>query len=148
MPNHITSIVHIKSVYADEDQNDYEEQEAKLKKLWQDLHTDKSDFDFNAIIPMPDNIYRGDLGHKERQEHGANNWYDWAIEHWGTKWNAYDIVYLDGVDADHIYGDILVKIETAWSPPMPVLAALKAQGFSVAFTRSDELQEWHGWQTL
>ncbi|MBQ4466566.1 MAG: hypothetical protein II916_11525, partial [Oscillospiraceae bacterium] len=32
--------------------------------------------DFEKIIPMPSNIYRGDLGPKERVLYGKNNWYD------------------------------------------------------------------------
>ena len=29
--------------------------------------------DFNKIIPMPNNIYRGDLGIEERKKYGNNN---------------------------------------------------------------------------
>lgn len=27
--------------------------------------------------------------------HGAPTWYDWCIEHWGTKWNAYENEQID-----------------------------------------------------
>lgn len=61
--------------------------------------------DFNTIIPMPDDIYRGDLGKEEWEKYGEKNWYDWSIENWGTKWNA-----CNGVRCgDTIYFD------TAWS---------------------------------
>ena len=44
--------------------------------------------DFEKIIPMPKNIYRGSLGPDERQKYGNNNWYDWSVAHWGTKWEC------------------------------------------------------------
>ena len=39
---------------------------------------------------------------------GANNWYDWAIANWGTKWGGYD--------AERESPDT-VKFLTAWSTP-------------------------------
>lgn len=41
----------------------------------------------------------------------ARDWYDWSIENWGTKWNAYD----DVIDDD------VIEFSTAWSTPLPVL---------------------------
>jgi hypothetical protein len=48
--------------------------------------------DFEKVIPPPENIFKGDLGEKERkecEESGRPNWYDWNISNWGTKWNSY-----------------------------------------------------------
>lgn len=53
-----------------------------------DKLTTDSEVDFNNIIPMPDNIYQGNLGQKEREIYNENNWYDWSIRNWGVKWNA------------------------------------------------------------
>lgn len=78
------------------------------------VHSEKSDFDFEKIIPMPENIYRGNFGAEEEKLYGKNNWYDWSIEHWGTKWNA------EIVDASpNSYA-----LDTAWSPCEPVIAEL------------------------
>lgn len=41
-------------------------------------------------------------------------WYDWQIEKWGTKWNAYEPEARDG----------LVRFQTAWSAPHPVILKL------------------------
>lgn len=58
------------------------------------------------VLPMPDNIYQGALGQKEREIHGTNNWYDWSIENYGNKWGDFDGEFSDGS----------YRFATAWSP--------------------------------
>lgn len=70
--------------------------------------------DFEKIIPMPENIYRGDLGKEEEKKYGENNWYDWSIKNWGTKWNAFEPV----IDGNYVF------FLTAWSFPEPVIRKL------------------------
>src|SRR6056297_741235 len=80
---------------------------------------------FNLLRPMPDNIFRGDLGMEERKEHGENNWYDWSVAHWGTKWDT---------DAQNVFYDgetLTLSFDTAWSPPIELYEYLVEQGFSV-----------------
>jgi hypothetical protein len=97
--------------------------------------------DFNRIIPMPETVIRGSIGHAEIDgvyqkvwypdedpqkpmertkpqpyPEGATDWYDWSIEHWGTKWNAYSSEVLED--------DTIAKFDTAWSHPYPVMAKL------------------------
>ena len=84
------------------------------KKIANFVRSEKSDFDFEKIIPMPENIYRGDLGVEEEKLYGKNNWYNWSIEHWGTKWNA---------DVKSASPDSYV-LNTAWAPCQPVIAEL------------------------
>lgn len=45
--------------------------------------------------------------------------YEWRYKNWGTKWNAYrvEIVLREEYQA-------IIKFETAWSPPFPVIAKL------------------------
>ena len=71
--------------------------------------------DFNKIIPMPNNIYRGDLGKRERELYGSNNWYDWSVANWGTKWNA---------QYSSLNNKNTLWFDTAWSCPIPVLDKL------------------------
>lgn len=47
--------------------------------------------DFNKIVKRPDNIQQ--------------DWYDWEIENWGTKWNCYNCKKID---------DNLFTFYTAW----------------------------------
>jgi len=81
-------------------------------------------FDFETIIPMPENIFRGDIGKKEQELYGENNWYDWSISNWGTKWNAYDLAEV---------GQRIFIINTAWSYPHKIFRALSEKYPHVKF---------------
>jgi len=51
---------------------------------------------------------------------GANNWYDWAYDKWGTKWDVNEIWF-----EDQGGGFLRYEFDTAWSPPEPICAFLK-----------------------
>ena len=53
-------------------------------------------------------------------QYGAPTWYEWSINNWGTKWNAYDCVEFIDISEDHNE----ICFNTAWSAPHPILAAL------------------------
>ena len=67
---------------------------------------------------MPDTVYNGSLGIRERELYGENNWYDWRIGNWGTKWNSY------GYTENTTFQDGKIKFLTAWSAPHPILQKL------------------------
>ena len=104
MPNHVTNVIEF---YCDP------EKVAEIKKFMTNEADDRK-FDFNKLIPMPEHIFRGDLGPDERKKYGADNWYDWSVEHWGTKWNAYEVWW----------GDDVVEFNTAWSSVPKIVRAL------------------------
>jgi len=84
----------------------------------------KGDFvDFNVLVPMPLNIWKGDLGTNEEKAFGKKNWNDWSHENWGTKWNAYYGKKSDEFIA-RTESTLTIRFQTAWSPPRPWLAAL------------------------
>lgn len=53
----------------------------------------------------------GDRYILNKELYGAETWYDWCVEHWGTKWNACDASWRN-YDC--------VEFDTAWSMPEPV----------------------------
>jgi len=52
--------------------------------------------------------------------HADDRWYDWRVNHWGTKWDAYDVVVTDD-DPESVE----IEFNTAWSPPEPICAAIR-----------------------
>ena len=107
MPNHIQNRV------------TFDCSEEKLNEILIAICSDNKEngqkcVDFNKIIPMPDHIFKGLLGTEEKKIYGKNNWYDWSIENWGTKWNAYSFSHEGNT----------IGFQTAWSAPHPILAEL------------------------
>ena len=66
--------------------------------------------DFNAVVPMPEHLKNT----KAPSDDGSENWYDWSVANWGTKWGA--------CDADHDYKkgstNVIYHFDSAWSPPV------------------------------
>lgn len=108
---------------------------------------DNGPIDFNNILPMPFEL-RGTISGSTvingktvnvwrevekdgkrvavevdtaelRKKYGFDNWYDWAHHYWNTKWNASEarLHSLKGKTAR-------IDFNTAWSPPMNVVAVL------------------------
>lgn len=106
-----------------------------------DIDEEWSQFpDFNKIIPMPehgDDFYaEGGLGDKEKKKYGSNNWYDWSIENWGTKWNSYshDIVQEISWAPDSQRYVMVCKFETAWSAVVPLIKKMAENNPKVDIT--------------
>lgn len=70
------------------------------------------DIDFDKIVPMPENVRMATDGRSET----------WAREHWGTKWNAFEIDL--AADASGERSSIIGTFMTAWSAPDLVVQAL------------------------
>ena len=109
MPNHVTNVISFSG--------DKSRISAMLKEIQNDEHGIGS-VDFEKILPMPDTVYNGSLGIHERELYGENNWYDWRIGNWGTKWNSY------GYTENTTFQDGKIKFLTAWSAPHPILQKL------------------------
>lgn len=95
MPNHITNIITAPAHVIDS------------------IINGDGNVDFSLIIPEPAGIERG--GCSGHHEPGVVCWYEWNIQNWGTKWNAYDT---------DVISDTEVRFDTAWSHPLPVIEEL------------------------
>lgn len=106
MPNHYTTMAVCSPGY-EFDVDSFNEQHAETNLC-------------AVVMPMPEQIEqipatRYPDGTTEKQRLGEpTDWYEWANEHWGTKWGTYQIkaFSLDG-DAS----PILIKFQSAWSAP-------------------------------
>ena len=110
--------------------------------------SDSEPFSFQSILPMPDELqevgspvrivsakeYKARdketgifpnqlitkaMSNKFRVEYGADNWYDWANLHWGTKWEVSDVMLNRRDDTEATY-----YFDTAWCPPEGIYHAL------------------------
>ena len=90
------------------------------------------------IMPMPEELK------DTTSPSDSPNWYDWACEHWGTKWDI-----CSSHDTDEIYsaddGETYVfKFDTAWSPPIPVYDEMIKQGFNLVAKYVEYGMGYHG----
>lgn len=60
-----------------------------------------------------------------KKEFGADNWYDWHLANWGTKWNAYDQISDEGSN--------VITFSTAWSTPFDAIQTLSAKYPTLSF---------------
>ena len=68
---------------------------------------------FNLLYPLPDD-----------QE---NNWYDWRLANWGTKWDAMAAWDLER-ENDNTFS---VSFHTAWAPPLDWYEAIEGNDWEV-----------------
>lgn len=111
MPNHIANRVRVTGSLADV-------QEIHDQLRYDPTEKDKEGYvrwpDFNKIIPMPDHIFKGDLPFIHNC--GEDNWYDWGIKNWGTKWNSYENKVVQGpAEVEDGLATAEFYFETAWS---------------------------------
>lgn len=88
------------------------------KEIFDFVRSEKSLFDFNTLIPMPESIWNSDQKVVRPSGLKVPAWYAWSVDNWGTKWNASEAKYSTSNP------DCTIWFDTAWDPPVPVLEAL------------------------
>ena len=84
----------------------------------------------NKIISTPEELTKSQSpfnGSKQQSddlvaEYGFDNWYDWNINKWGTKWDV-------DADVQQAGNEVSLIFDSAWSPPQRAIALL-AQKFN------------------
>ena len=71
-------------------------------------------------------------------KYGAVSWYDWSVENWGTKWDAYK--------SSGIPNDGKLRFLTAWSEPIPIIKKLfeKYSKMKIEWEYIGEFNEFSG----
>lgn len=108
MANFVTNIVHFEGA---------PERIMDLRSSVQD-NSMVSGIDFNKIIPMPSGLWMGGITPDTRAKYGKNNWLDWSIANWGTKWNAFSF------DDDDHFSNSTITFVTANNAPVPIVQRL------------------------
>jgi hypothetical protein len=84
----------------------------KIKALF-DAATAEGSGLLNAMHPMPEELkdtVKGSNG-------DADNWYDWAVSNWGTKWDV-DMEGIEYTDNGDGTASITGYFDSAWAPPI------------------------------
>lgn len=101
----------------------------------------------DAVSPEDDNGYgRLNFGEFIPEPHykGNEDWYNWRVQHWGTKWPASDVEILEREP-----GAVTMRFDTAWTEPAAFYTHLEEkEGVRVigGFIHEDgsEFEMWNG----
>lgn len=126
-----------------------------LEKVRNTEEDEKTEFDFNKVVPYPEEYASLDLlvkkwerDNKEvpwndrppRPKDGYNQGgYEWCNQHWGTKWNASDVVVIPESSDDDDETSV-ITFSTPWGPPFPVIEKLSEIFPDLTFS----LSYWEG----
>ena len=67
------------------------------------------------------------------KHHSGDGWYDFNLDHYGTKWDVHDVQ----INREHD-DTVVLMFQTAWSPPLKVFEHLEAEGVDVDAVYLDE----------
>lgn len=134
MPNYCSN-----SLTINEDSND------SILDVLKDYLNEKGELSFEKILPIPDELKNttsptpkdADPAIKKEliKKYGSDNWWDWCVSNWGTKWDA-DVHHSD---ESHI------SFTTAWSPPIGIVKTLsKLTGKEFRLTYIEEGMDFCG----
>ena len=113
--------------------------QSKSKEIVNAIKAPDTDFDFNKVIPMPEELV-GTIADPDSpnsayaEMYGFDNWCDWTNANWNTKWNALDT---------EVQGDTVCFL-TADNPPVNVLKALSKQYPDVKFVHYYDMHLYEG----
>lgn len=71
----------------------------------------------------------------------ASGGYEWCLQHWGTRWDAYEATLEEGEQK------LIYRFNTAWSPPLPVVEAMARQhpALTLEFLYEEGLEGFEGY---
>ncbi|KKB81047.1 hypothetical protein VW35_02450 [Devosia soli] len=117
MPNHVITQIVFRNVDA-----------AAQAEILSKVSSKKAEIDFEVLLPIPLNIWLGNVGTKHEETFRAGNALEWCSENWGTKWNAYGLSEGAGPRYSTIAqtdDTLTLTFQTAWSTPYGWLVALQ-----------------------
>src|SRR5690349_18274078 len=88
--------------------------------------------DFNGHVPEPPGLERDEVVYNRFPA-----WYEWRMEHWGTKWNA---MYSREPRGSFKSGELVYRFATAYSPPSPWLDVVAAEHPKLYFELEFEIE--------
>ena len=100
----------------------------QLKSL---LESKEQKFDFNNITPMPIEIretvsgcedskpdWQKEQSKQLKEKYNADDWYDWSVDKWGTKWNSMESKMTQTENV------LTYSFDTAWDAPRRIVETI------------------------
>ena len=130
-------------------------EKATTPRLWgedDEVKLGEPEFSFwNFVAPPQEAIDSGEYfaknGFGPNGSYGdtENNWYNWNIANWGTKWDACRAEIEEIEEMDNGLSNVSIRFETAWGQPEEVFRAMTKQHPSLSFFFDyEEEQGWGG----
>jgi hypothetical protein len=88
----------------------------EIHKVFDPIRADSENF-FNHIEPIP--------------SVEENNWHDWRITNWGTKWDVTPEHFDIFDDEESGVSTVDTVFDSAWGPPIAIMEKLESMGFEV-----------------
>lgn len=141
MPNYVKNVLKIKTHKIDDLMNKIT---SPNKTVEHPLFPIDYVIDFDKIIPQPRKIEDCSplyiIPETKREKPGIEitddrswfNWYNWNIDNWGTKWNAYDNYTI--IKKSYV----IFVFSTAWSTPDEIYRKLAEMGYVMDIKYADE----------
>lgn len=90
----------------------------------------------SSFYPAPQELLEFDAPQQDpalkaqlMEKYGAEDWYQWANNNWGVKWD-FQLESVDVRESDGVY-TVTGTADTAWAPPITFLERLVEEGYSV-----------------
>ena len=82
------------------------------------MHPRPSELD-NTTAPAPKETKEDKLKSiRLIDKYGFDNWYDWSVDNWGTKWELCEFYGVDRKELNDDESTIQFSFQSAWSPPI------------------------------
>lgn len=118
MPNHCENILSVVDSVGDIGASAHKNIRELLAGFTREVDGEPTIY-FQGIVPMDEELLNESQTSSVTKVLAMPSWYEWRVENWGTKWDAYEGRWSDDGKA-HIF-------LTAWSPPEKIAKALAAK---------------------
>ena len=108
--------------------------EKEYKKIMKENEKIKNNKDF-----FRNNAITEETSKKLIKKYGTNNWWDWKIQNWGTKWDV------NAKLEKNTKNELVYSFDSAWSPPTDALEKI-AQLYPELYFKMDYEEEGMGFK--
>ena len=92
---------------------------SRIKDWYEEYQSNRTDVGlFGTFYPLPEELENTQSPSREPnkaliEKYGVDNWYDWKVQNWGTKWDTGEVCLVGETG-----NEISLSFDTAWSPPI------------------------------